>query len=98
MSDIYKQKQYELEKELEHIEMLNNIIPKYEDYVKETNDFINRLLDETKEINMLRNIIKEAREYMNKNEIEEVYLDCKLYETQVYKDILQILDKVEENK
>lgn len=37
--------------------------------------------------------LKEVREYMNKHEIEEVYLDCKLYETQAYKDILEILDK-----
>lgn len=39
------------------------------------------------------NTLKEIREYMNKHEIEEVYLDCKLYETQAYKDILEILDK-----
>lgn len=40
-----------------------------------------------------QNIIKEVREYLDKHEIEEVYLDCKLYETQAYKDILEILDK-----
>ena len=47
------------------------------------------------EIERLNNIIKEVREYLNKNEIEEVYLDCKLYETKVYKDILEIIDKGE---
>lgn len=51
-----------------------------------------------KENYKLKSIIKEVREYMNKHEIEEVYLDCKLYEIQAYKDILEILDKVEENK
>ena len=49
--------------------------------------------EKDQEIERLKNIIKEVREYLNKNEIEEVYLDCKLYETKVYKDILEILDK-----
>lgn len=47
-------------------------------------------------LNTKENIIKEVREYMNKHEIEEVYLDCKLYETQAYKDILEILGRAEE--
>lgn len=60
---------------------------------------INMLYEESIELKQenirLNNIIKEVREYMNKHEIEEVYLDCKLYETQAYKDILEILDKGE---
>lgn len=46
----------------------------------------------------LLEVIKEVREYMNKHEIEGVYLDCKLYETKVYKDILGILDKENNNE
>ena len=102
MSDIYKQRQYELEKELEHIEMLNNIIPKYEDYVKETNDFIDKLLDETKEINMLRNIIKEAREYIEHENFKRnvlVGVSTKKYTRDILNKLLEILDKVDkENK
>lgn len=98
MSDIYKQKQYELEKELEHIELLSNIIPAFEDYVKETNDFIDKLLDETKEINMLRNIIKEVKEYIEKElDIEKICRQEKSL-TICKKRLLEILDKVEENK
>lgn len=95
MSEIYKQKQYELEKELEHIEMLNNIIPKYEDYVKETNDFIDILLEETKEINTLRNIIKEVREYIYNKEINTLHFNCKDFlDTSIAGELLEILDKV----
>lgn len=53
------------------------------------------IIDNLKKTQLLENIIKEVREYMNKHEIEGVYLDCKLYETKAYKDILEILDKGE---
>lgn len=61
---------------------------RYQDLLREELDLL------VNEIERLHSIIKEVREYMNKNEIEEVYLDCKLYETEVYKDILEILDKI----
>ena len=57
---------------------------------QEWTDYITDLYEENERLN---NIIKEVREYMNKHEIESVYLDCKLYETEAYKDILEILDK-----
>ena len=69
------------------IERLNKEIEEYQKALDET----------TSEKIDLENIIKEVREYMNKHEIEEVYLDCKLYETKVYKDILEILDKGSDN-
>ena len=59
------------------------------------NELATILIKKDKEIERLHSIIKEVREYMNKHEIEEVYLDCKLYETQAYKDILELLDKVD---
>lgn len=81
-----------------------SVLEDREDYKKEIERLqrqkeelqINGLRQETLfklEIERLQNIIKEIREYLDKNEIEEVYLDCKLYETKVYKDILEILDK-----
>lgn len=62
------------------------------------NTYEKDIKEKDKEIERLKNIIKEVREYLNKNEIEEVYLDCKLYETKVYKDILEILDKGSEKE
>jgi len=58
MSERYKQKEYELKSAIDNINSISYI---FEDYVKETNDYIDRLLEETKEINVLRNIIKEVR-------------------------------------
>lgn len=63
------------------IERLKDLCDKYEEEHKTTFEEWKKAI----------NIIKEVREYLNKNEIEEVYLDCKLYETKVYKDILEIL-------
>jgi hypothetical protein len=62
---------------------------------KEIIDYIKLLQTQ---LQQKENIIKEVREYMNKHEIEVVYLDCKLYETKVYKDILEILDKEVQNE
>lgn len=53
-------------------------------------DYIRKL---EQQLEKYKNIIKEVREYLNKNEIQPVYLDCKLYETDVYKELLKILDK-----
>lgn len=41
-------------------------------------------------------VLDEIREYINKNECNYIYLDCKLYETEIYKRLLQILDKVKQ--
>ncbi len=83
---------------VEYIIQRRNEIESKEDYISQQqaiNMWITKLEEKDKEIERLHSIIKEVREYMNKHEIEEVYLDCKLYETKVYKDILEILDKKE---
>ena len=103
MSDIYKQRQYEVEKELEHIEMLNNIIPAFEDYTKEVDNFIDRIIksdieqlnEKGKEIKRLHSIIKEVRECINHYAIEDEDFS-KIY-NQEEQELLEILDKVEEN-
>lgn len=46
----------------------------------------------------LEKVLDEIREYINKNECNYIYLDCKLYETEIYKHLLQILDKVGSNE
>ena len=58
-------------------------------------EILDLITDLQNQLQQKENIIKEVREYLNKNEIEAVYLDCKLYETKAYKDILEILDKGE---
>ena len=90
MSEIYKQKEYEVRRTLESADTFSST---FEDYVEETNRFIDRLLDETKEINTLRNIIKEVREYI-KNSLDNTgWLEIGSNDV---KNILEILDK--ENK
>lgn len=66
MSEAYKQKEYELRSAIDNISSIPYV---FENYVEETENFIDRLLDDTKEINTLRNklqqkenIIKEVRE------------------------------------
>lgn len=58
-------------------------------------ELIKKVKDLQNQLQQKENIIKEVKEYLNKHEIEGVYLDCKLYEIKVYKDILEILDKVD---
>ena len=70
----------------------------YQEFYRYFQEKTTLIEQQRKEIERLNNIIEEVREYLNKNEIEEVYLDCKLYETKVYKDILEILDKVGSDK
>ena len=68
MSEAYQQKEWELNSLMDN---LNSIEYTYEEYKKEVEHFIDRLLEDTKEINVLRNqlkqkenIIKEVREYI----------------------------------
>lgn len=89
MSEIYKQKEYEIKSAIDNI---NSIPYIFENYVKETNSYIDILLEETKEINALRNIIKEVRE-----EIRMLETNCDIADYQAQK-LFNILDKVEDNK
>lgn len=54
----------------------------------------NKIVSEkNKEINQLKSVLKEIREYIKEHENESIYLDCKLYETKVYNDLLEKIDK-----
>lgn len=72
MSEIYKQKEYEIRSKMEDIDTISGT---FEDYVREVDRFVGYLLNDTKEINVLRNqlkqkenIIKEVREYITSYE------------------------------
>lgn len=106
MSENYEQKEHELRNAIDEI---NSIPYIFESYVEETNTFIDRLLDETKEIYTLKNqlqqkenIIKEVIEYIEKQipivkaEIGIANINTSISELLNYEKILQILDK--ENK
>lgn len=111
MSEAYQQKEWELNNLIDN---LNSIEYTYEEYKKEIEHFIDRLLEDTKEINVLRNqlqqkenIIKEVREYIENNSLYEQDYDYdyeeNLYEyppsdEQARKDILSILDKENNNE
>ena len=44
-----------------------------------------------RENKQLKEKISKAIEYLKNNEITPIYLDCKLYETEIYKELLEIL-------
>lgn len=44
-----------------------------------------------KTIEELEEQIKKAIAYLKENECENIYLDCKLYETKLYNELLEIL-------
>ena len=92
MSETYQQKEYELK---ESIDNINSIPYIFENYLEEVNSYIDKLLDETKEINSLRNIIKEVREYIESYNLPKD-LSC-LGEAPIsireLRHILEILDK-----
>ena len=56
MSEAYQHTEYELRNDIDNI---NCISYTFERYVEEVNHFIDRLLEDTKEINVLRSDIKE---------------------------------------
>lgn len=72
--EIYKQKEYDVRNIIDDISGLSGL---FENYVEEVNEFIDYLLEDTKEINTLKqelqrkdNIINELKEYLE-YEIEE---------------------------
>lgn len=68
---------------------------KLKEIIKHQKDIINNLEDkllfQKLENYKLENRIKKAIEYLRENELKPVYLDCKLYETEIYKDLLEML-------
>jgi hypothetical protein len=56
-----------------------------------TIDFANKVINH---INKQKEVIDKIKEYMKKNANEPVYLDMKLYEAEVYKDILELLEEI----
>ena len=65
MSEAYQHKEHELRSAIDNINCINYI---FEDYVKETNYFIDRLLEDTKEINILRRENKRLNNIINEFE------------------------------
>lgn len=65
MSEAYQQKEWELNNLIDN---LNSIEYTYEKYKKEVEHFIDRLLEDTKEINTLRNENKRLNNILNELE------------------------------
>lgn len=79
--------------EIEQLEQENKQLKEQlEKKYKKVGTLTNEILYE--ENTKLLSVLDEIREYINKNECNYIYLDCKLYETEIYKHLLQILDKV----
>ena len=101
MSEAYQQKEWELNSLMDN---LNPIQYTYEEYKKEVELFIDRLLEDTNEINTLRNenkrlhsIIKEVREEIEYFVLQAKHLDDNIYlDEKLTNKLLEILDK--ENK
>lgn len=98
MSEAYKQKEYELRSAIDNISSIPYV---FENYVEETEHFIDRLLDDTKEINTLRNKLQQ-KENIIKKISEFAKLRKEMYEKQenvvgqeVIISLLNILDKGE---
>lgn len=70
MSEAYQQKEWELNSLIDN---LNSIEYTYEEYKKEVEHFIDRLLEDTKEINTLRNENKRLNKSLE--EQRHFYLD-----------------------
>lgn len=66
---------------------------KYSKYNEE--DLIEEIIEKDKQLDKYKDAIDKIKEYLNKNENAPVYLDMKLYETEVYNDILELLEEVE---
>ena len=69
MSEIYKQKEWEFRSLIENTPCIPGM---FEDYTKEVEDFIDKLLNDTKEINVLRH---ELKEYKQRNEKAVEYIN-----------------------
>lgn len=103
MSEIYKQKEWELRNKMENIDIISST---FEDYAEEVDRFVGYLLDDTKDINVLRSenkrlhsIIKEVREYIENNDIMKVEKEGKLRGgIFLDKGLLEILDKGEDKE
>lgn len=68
---------------------------KLKEIIKHQKDIINNLEDkllfQKLENYKLENRIKKAIEYLEKNALAPIFLDCKMYETLAYNDLLEIL-------
>ena len=96
MSEIYKQKEWELRSKIENIDTISS---NFEDYVEEVDRFVGYLLNDTKEINVLRSenkrlhsIIKEVRELAEKYELGKYDYSIPVFE------LKEILAKANESE
>ena len=104
MSESYQQKQWELDSLIDNLSLIEYT---YDEYKKEVEYFIDRLLEDTKEINVLRNqlqqkenIIKEVREWAKKYSCQFTNDDGELVVSEISFniqarpcDLFKILDK-----
>lgn len=101
MSEVYKQKEWELRSKMEDIDTISSA---FEDYAEEVDRFVGYLLNDTKDINVLRSenkrlhsIIKEVREYIEEHRIQNKYsFEYDLFQRNTrVSELLEILDKVD---
>ena len=79
MSEAYQHTEYELRNDIDNI----NCIPyTFERYVEEVNHFIDRLLEDTKEINVFRSNIKEKDQEIGR--IEFYYKNNLIFSEKIY--------------
>ena len=89
MSEAYQQKEWELNSLIDNF---SSIEYTYEEYKKEVEHFIDRLLEDTKEINVLRNQLKQ-KENIIKEVRERLIKPSKYIERVERLELLGILDK-----
>lgn len=89
MSEAYQHKEHELRSAIDNINCISYI---FEDYVKETNYFIDRLLEDTKEINTL----KKENERLNKSleKQRHFYLDQLQQKENVIKEVREYANNI----
>lgn len=85
--EIYKQREYDLQNEIDNILGINGTFQNYKD---EVNRFIDNLLNETIEINTLRHSVKEKDKEIERLTAESTEWESKCYK---YQDIIDELEK-----
>lgn len=71
---------------------LNMIATQYDGNL--ATQYASSYLKKCNELDKYKKVIDKIKEYMKKNANEPVYLDMKLYEAEVYKDILELLEEI----
>lgn len=56
-----------------------------------------RIVELQQENARLKETLKKITNYIKEHDCDYIYLDCKFLETQIYNDLLQMLNKLKEN-